>query len=59
MCAEESLSGPSIIAYADTMIQGNIEIDTKVDGIIWVKKVDNPQHMALSILTMKINYGAD
>ena len=42
MCAEESLSGPSIIAYADTMIQGNIEIDTKVDGIIWVKKVDNP-----------------
>ena len=42
MCAEESLSGPSIIAYADTMIQGNIEIDTKVDGIMWVKKVDNP-----------------
>ena len=42
MCAEESLSGPSIIAYADTMIQGNIEIDTQVDGIMWVKKVDNP-----------------
>ena len=41
MCAEESLSGPSIIAYADTMIQGNIEIDTQVDGIMWVKKVDN------------------
>ena len=34
MCAEESLSGPSIIAYADTMIQGNIEIDTQVDGIM-------------------------
>ena len=26
MCAEESLSGPSIIAYADTMIQGKVEI---------------------------------
>ena len=24
------------------MIQGNIEIDTQVDGIMWVKKVDNP-----------------
>tara|TARA_B100000900_G_scaffold412789_1_gene435283 strand:- start:4637 stop:5656 length:1020 start_codon:yes stop_codon:yes gene_type:complete len=42
MCAEESLSGPSIIAYADTMIKGNIEIDSQVDGIMWVKKVDNP-----------------
>ena len=42
MCAEESLEGPSIIAYADTMIQGQISIDSDVDGIIWVKKVKNP-----------------
>ncbi|MDG2499736.1 MAG: sugar phosphate nucleotidyltransferase [Flavobacteriaceae bacterium] len=42
MCAEESLSGPAIIAYADTMIQGKIEIDLKSDGMIWVKKVEDP-----------------
>ena len=42
MCAEDSLEGPSIIAYADTMIQGQISIDPNVDGIIWVKKVENP-----------------
>ena len=42
MCAEESLSGPAIIAYADTMIQGKIEIDLKADGMIWVKKVEDP-----------------
>ena len=42
MCAEDSLQGPSIIAYADTMIQGQISIDPNVDGIIWVKKVENP-----------------
>ena len=42
MCAEESLSGPSIIAYADTMIQGKVEIDPEADGMIWVKKVENP-----------------
>ena len=42
MCAEDSLEGPSIIAYADTMIQGQISIDSDVDGIIWVKKVENP-----------------
>ena len=42
MCAEESLEGPSIVAYADTMIQGKIFIDPDADGIIWVKKVENP-----------------
>ena len=42
MCAKDSLTGPSIIAYADTMIQGKISIDSDVDGIIWVKKVKNP-----------------
>ncbi len=42
MCAEESLEGPSIIAYADTMIQGKISISPDVDGIIWVKKVEDP-----------------
>ena len=42
MCAEDSLDGPSIVAYADTMIQGQISIDSDVDGIIWVKKVENP-----------------
>ena len=42
MCAEDSLEGPSIIAYADTMIRGQISIDSDVDGIIWVKKVKNP-----------------
>ena len=42
MCAEDSLSGPAIIAYADTMIQGKVEIDPNADGMIWVKKVENP-----------------
>ena len=42
MCAEESLYGPSIVAYADTMIQGQISIEPDVDGIIWVKKVKDP-----------------
>ena len=42
MCAKESLSGPSIIAYADTMIHGKVEINPRVDGMIWVKKVKNP-----------------
>jgi glucose-1-phosphate thymidylyltransferase len=43
MCAKESLKGPAVIAYADTMIQGDIEIDPNIDGSIWVKKVINPE----------------
>ena len=55
MCAEESLSGPAIIAYADTMIQGKIEIDSKVDGMIWVKKVENPSSYGVVNLDRESN----
>ena len=43
MCAKDSLSGPAIIAYADTLIQANFDLDPQADSIIWVKKVENPQ----------------
>ncbi len=55
MCAEDSLEGPSIIAYADTMIQGQISIDSDVDGIIWVKKVENPSSYGVVKLDEKQN----
>ena len=55
MCAEDSLEGPSIIAYADTMIQGQISIDSDVDGIIWVKKVKNPSSYGVVSLDEKQN----
>ena len=55
MCAEESLSGPSIIAYADTMIQGKVEIDPEVDGMIWVKKVKNPSSYGVVNLDKELN----
>ena len=55
MCAEDSLEGPSIIAYADTMIQGQISIDPNVDGIIWVKKVKNPSSYGVVSLDEKKN----
>ena len=55
MCAEDSLEGPSIIAYADTMIQGQISIDPNVDGIIWVKKVENPSSYGVVSLDEKKN----
>ena len=43
MCAADSLSGPIIVAYADTLIRTDLSLDPTVDGMIWVKKVENPK----------------
>lgn len=43
MCAKDSLTGPAVIAYADTLIRADFEIDTTADSVIWVKQVDEPE----------------
>lgn len=43
MCAKDSLSGPAVIAYADTLIRADFDLDTSADSVIWVKQVDQPE----------------
>ncbi len=43
MCAEPSLSGPAVIAYADTLIRAEFDLDKEADSVIWTKKVENPE----------------
>jgi len=43
MCAKDSLSGPAVIAYADTLIRANFTLDPQADAVIWVKQVDKPE----------------
>ncbi len=43
MCAKESLSGPAVIAYADTLIRADFNLDKDADSVIWVKQVDQPE----------------
>lgn len=43
MCAKDSLSGPAVIAYADTLIQANFDLDPSADAVIWVKQVERPE----------------
>lgn len=43
MCAKESLSGPAVIAYADTLIRASFDLDKDADAVIWTKKVANPE----------------
>jgi len=43
MCAKPSLSGPAVIAYADTLIRADFDLDAEADSVIWTKKVENPE----------------
>ena len=42
MCAKESMSGPIVVAYADTLFRADFTLDTTADSVIWVKQVDDP-----------------
>lgn len=42
MCAKESMSGPIVVAYADTLFRADFTLDTSADSVIWVKQVEDP-----------------
>jgi glucose-1-phosphate thymidylyltransferase len=41
-CAKESLEGPCVVAFADTLFKADFTLDGENDGAIWVKQVDEP-----------------
>jgi len=41
-CAQESLEGPCVVAFADTLFKADFTLDGETDGAIWVKQVDEP-----------------
>lgn len=42
LCAQECLKGHCLVAFADTLFQANFSVDPNEDGVIWVKKVEDP-----------------
>ena len=53
MCAKDSLSGPAVIAYADTLIRADFDLDKTADSVIWVKQVDHPE--AFGVINLNDN----
>jgi len=53
MCAKDSLEGPAVIAYADTLIRADFDLDTTADSVIWVKQVDQPE--AFGVVNLNAN----
>ena len=41
-CAEASMKGDVVIAFADTLFRADFVLDRNSDGVIWVKKVEDP-----------------
>ncbi|MBM3185131.1 MAG: NTP transferase domain-containing protein [Bacteroidetes bacterium] len=42
LCAAEKLSGPVVVAFADTLFRANFKINQEDEGILWVKQIDDP-----------------
>jgi glucose-1-phosphate thymidylyltransferase len=42
LCAKELLQGPVVVAFADTLFKADFKIDPSVDGILWVKQIEDP-----------------
>lgn len=40
--AKDLLDGPVIVAFVDTLFKADFELDMHNDGVVWVKKVENP-----------------
>jgi len=56
-CAKESLSGPCVVAFADTLFKADFKLDANADGAIWVKQVDDPS--AFGVVKLKDGYITD
>jgi glucose-1-phosphate thymidylyltransferase len=52
-CANELLTGKTIVAFADTLFKANFKLDTNQDGIIWVHQVEDPSAFGVVKLDSK------
>ena len=43
MCAASILEGPTVVAYADTLIRADLSLDPTADAVIWVNEVERPE----------------
>jgi glucose-1-phosphate thymidylyltransferase len=46
-CAKESLKGPVVVAFADTLFRADFTLDSSKDGIIWVQRIDDPRQFGV------------
>lgn len=52
-CAREVLDGKVAVAFSDTLFKANFKLNTEDDGIIWVKRVEDPS--SYGVVNLDIN----
>ncbi len=53
MCAEKSITGKTVIAFADTLFKADFVMDTEKEGVIWVQKIEDPRQFGVVKLDSK------
>lgn len=47
LCAESALTGPVVVAFADTLFSADFRMDADCDGVIWVKQIEDPRQFGV------------
>ncbi len=42
LCAADKLTGPVVVAFADTLFKADFKISSEDEGILWVKQIEDP-----------------
>lgn len=50
LCAKDSMQGPLVVAFADTLFKADFTLDKNADGILWVSQIDDPS--AFGVVTL-------
>ena len=50
LCAEQALEGEVLVAFADTLVRADFELDEAKDGVLWVKQIDDPSSFGVIAL---------
>jgi len=43
LCAQDSMEGKIVVAFADTLFKADFQLDTNAEGTIWVQRVEDPR----------------
>lgn len=51
MCAEKSIGGKTVVAFADTLFKADFVMDTQQEGVIWVQAIEDPRQFGVVKVT--------
>lgn len=49
LCAKESLDGPVVVAFADTLFRADFTVDPDSDGVLFVQRIEDPSAFGVVI----------